>query len=299
MKKNKNFKGVFPAVITTFDGDEKVDEHRTGDFIDHLVERGVHGIYLLGTNGEAPLLTFKEKKKIIDVAMRRVEGRVPVIAGTMCNSTKKTIKLSKYAEEKGADAVHVIVPYYYPVKEFALKKHIDQISDEIDIPIFLYSIPQFTGNELKGSTLIELTKNRDLIGLKDSSGDIELFYRTLVEVEKRREDFVFFGGNDSLIFSYLMLGGDGVVTAVGNAFPRLVVDIYEKYKRGDIEAVKEKQRKVLEIKNIFESYPLMSAVKGALKVKGYDYGDLREPLHSLDRRELNDLEEELKKIDAI
>jgi len=299
MKENKRFKGVFPAVITTFDRDGKVDEKRTGDFIDHVVERGVHGIYLLGTNGEAPLLTFNEKKKIIDAAMRRVEGRVPVIAGTMCNSTKKTIKLSKYAEEKGADAVHVIVPYYYPVEEFALKKHIDQISDETDIPIFLYSIPQFTGNELKDSTLIELVKNRNLIGLKDSSGDIEWFYRTLSEVKNRREDFVFFGGNDSLIFSYLSLGGDGVVTAVGNAFPKLVVDIYNKYKRENIEGAKEKQRIVLEIKNIFENYPPMSAVKGALKVKGYDFGDLRRPLYSLDRRELNDLEEELKKIDSI
>ncbi len=299
MKRDNRFRGIFPAIITPFDEDGDIGEQRLVDFIDHVVERGVHGIYLLGTNGEAPLLSFKEKKKIIDITMRNLNDRVPVIAGTMCNSTKKTIELSKYAEEKGADALHVIVPYYYPVDERSLKKHIKKIGEKVDIPLFLYSIPQFTGNEIKTSTLLEMTENEDLIGLKDSSGDVEWFYNTLVNVRKRRKDFVLFGGNDSLIFNYLTLGGDGAVTAVGNAFPELVVEIYEKYKAGDLKAAKERQKKVLEIKNIFSDYPTMSAVKGALKVKGHDYGDLREPLHSLDRKELKSLEEELKTIEVI
>jgi len=299
MKRDNCFRGIFPAIITPFDEDGDIDEQRLVDFIDYVVERGVYGIYLLGTNGEAPLLSFKEKKKIIDITMRSLNDRVPVIAGTMCNSTKKTIELSKYAEEKGADALHVIVPYYYPVDERSLKKHIKKIGEKVDIPLFLYSIPQFTGNEIKTSTLLEMTENEDLIGLKDSSGDVEWFYNTLVNVRKRRKDFVLFGGNDSLIFTYLTLGGDGAVTAVGNAFPELVVEIYEKYKAGDLKAAKERQKKVLEIKNIFSDYPTMSAVKGALKVKGHDYGDLREPLHSLDRKELKSLEEELKTIEVI
>jgi len=299
MRKEKTFEGIFPAVITPFDEDGKIDEKRMGDFIDYLIEKGVHGIYLLGTNGEAPLLTFKEKKKIIDTSIKKVNGRVPVIAGTMCNSTNKTLELGKYAEEKGADAVHVIVPYYFPIGEDGLKVHIEKIVNEIEIPVFLYSIPQFTGNEIKSSTLLKLTKIKDLIGLKDSSGDVELFYKTLNEVRKKREDFIFFGGNDSLVFSYLAIGGDGAVTAIGNAFPEIFVDIYEKFKTGDIEAAKQKQRKVLEIKNIFNKYPTMSAVKGALKVKGHDYGDLRKPLHSLDKEELKDLEKKLKKIDII
>lgn len=299
MKREETFKGIFPAVITPFDKGEKIDEKRMIDFINYMVEGGVHGIYLLGTNGEAPLLTLEEKKKIIDLTIKTVDGEVPVIAGTMCNSTKKTLYLSKYAEEKGADAVHVIVPYYYPVETRALKKHIEEIANEIKIPIFLYSIPQFTGNEIKSSTFSELAEIKDLVGLKDSSGDIELFYNTLLKVRKKRDDFVFFGGNDSLVLTYLTLGGDGAVTAIGNAFPELFVDIFEKFKTEDLEAAKRKQRKVLEIKNVFKKYPTMSAVKGTLKIKGQDYGDLRKPLHSLDRGELKNLEEELKKIDVI
>ena len=299
MNKEKTLEGIFPAVITPFDEDAKFDEQRMGDFIDYILNRGVHGIYLLGTNGEAPLLTFKEKKKIIDVSIQKVNGRVPVIAGTMCNSTKKTIELSKYAQEKGADAVHVIVPYYFPIDEEALKIHIKDIVNEIEIPAFLYSIPQFTGNEIKSSTLLQLAKIKNLIGIKDSSGDIEWFYKALVKVRKKREDFVFFGGNDSLVFSYLALGGDGAVTAVGNAFPEIFVDIYEKFKAGDMEGAKQKQRKALEIKNIFNEYPTLSAVKGALKVKGHDYGDLKKPLHSLDKEELKSLKDKLKKIEVI
>ncbi|MEF8832057.1 MAG: 4-hydroxy-tetrahydrodipicolinate synthase [Candidatus Thermoplasmatota archaeon] len=299
MKRERSFEGIFPAVITPFDDSSEIDEQRMGDFIDYVIEGGVHGIYLLGTNGEAPLLTLNEKKRIIGAAMRKVNGRVPVIAGTMCNSTKKTLELSRYAEKKGADAVHAIVPYYYPVTEGSLKEHIEQIADEIDIPIFLYSIPQFTGNEIKTSTVSKLVDIKDLIGLKDSSSDVEWFYQTLEKVRKKREDFVLFGGNDSLIYTYLTLGGDGAVTAIGNAFPSLVVDIYEKFKAGNFEEAKKKQRRVLEIKNIFDHYPTMSAVKGALKVKGRDYGDLRKPLYSLDKSELKSLEEGLKKIDVI
>ncbi|MBS3789579.1 MAG: dihydrodipicolinate synthase family protein [Candidatus Thermoplasmatota archaeon] len=299
MKQDKLFEGIFPAVITPFGKDGGIDEQRMREFIDYVLESGVHGIYLLGTNGEAPLLTFKEKKKIIDIAVEKVNSRVPVIAGTMCNSTIKTIKLSKYAEEKGADAVHVIVPYYYPVREIALKEHIEEVSDKIEIPVFLYSIPQFTGYEIDTSTVSKLAEVKNLAGLKDSSGDIELFYDTLVEIRKKREDFIFFGGNDSLIFTYLSLGGDGAVTAVGNVFPKLVVDIYERYRAGDLKGAKQKQRKLLKIKNIFKNYPTMSAVKGALKVIGEDYGDLRKPLNSLNRKELNGLKKELKKINAI
>ncbi|MFP4000370.1 MAG: dihydrodipicolinate synthase family protein [Thermoplasmata archaeon] len=297
--KDDKFKGIFPAVITPYDEGEEVDESRLKDFLDYVIEGGVHGIYLLGTNGEGPLLTFQEKKRVIETALEHVAGRVPVIVGSMCNSTKNTIELSKYAESKGADAVHAIVPYYYPVTKNGLKNHIKELAEEVDIPIFLYSIPQFTGNEIEPHTLGELSELDDLIGLKDSSGDIGFFYQSLNEVQSKRDDFVFFGGNDSLILTYLMMGGDGSVTAVGNAFPGLVADIFEEYMSGNIETAKDKQKKVWKIKDIFSGYPTMSAVKGTLKVLGEDFGGPRRPLQSLNDRELKKLERKLKDINVI
>lgn len=286
-------------MITPFDEKQKIEESRLEDFLEQVIEGGVHGIYLLGTNGEAPLLTFEEKKNVIDTALAHVDGRVPVIVGSTCNSTVNTIELSRYAQEKGADAVHTIVPYYYPVTEKGLKNHVQELAEEIDIPIFLYSIPQFTGNDITPSTVVDLLDIDNLIGLKDSSGDVDFFYQTLKKVREEREDFVYFGGNDSLVLHYLMHGGDGSVTAVGNVFPELVVDIYEKLNLGNLEAARQNQEKVLEIKDIFSKYPTMSAVKGALKVKGEDFGDLRRPMHSLNDQELEELEEELEEINVI
>jgi len=299
MKENKKFAGIFPAVITPFDEEQEVDRSRLKDFLDHLIEGGVHGLYLLGTNGEAPLLTFEEKKGIIETALDHVDDRVPVIVGSMCNSTIKTIKLSKFAQQKGADAVHVIIPYYYPMSGSNLKDHIKRLAVDIKIPIFLYSIPQFTGNELRASTVIDLLDIDRFIGLKDSSGDVEFFYRTLKRAREKRKDFVYFGGNDSLILHYLMHGSDGSVTAVGNAFPELVSGIYEDHGSGDIYSAVQKQERVLEIKDVFSDYPALSAVKGALKARGKDYGDLREPMYSLSEGELKEIENKLESIGVI
>ncbi len=299
MNRDMDFEGVFPAVITPFDDDQQIDEPRLKDFLDHVIDGGVHGIYLLGTNGETPLLTFEEKKRVMRVALEHVDGRVPVIAGTMCNSTLKTVELAKFAEKKGADAVHVIVPYYYPTSGPLLKDHLKDIADETDLPMFLYSIPQFTGNEIEPSIVSDLADIEQLIGLKDSSGDVGWFYETVEKVREKREDFRFFGGNDFLVFNYLMMGGNGSVTAVGNVFPELLAEIYESYKDGDLDRAEKKQKKVMRIKDVFSRYPPISAVKGGLKVRGKDFSDPRSPLRSLGDSELARLEKELKDIGAI
>lgn len=299
MNEEVEFKGVYPAVITPFKKDQEVDEKRLRDFLDHVIEGGVHGIYLLGTNGEAPLLSLEEKKRVMGIALDHVDDRVPVIAGTMCNSTVKTAELAGYAEEKGADAVHVIVPYYYPTNPHLLEKHLKDVSKKTDLPIFLYSIPQFTGNEIKPSTVSKLAEIEQLVGVKDSSGDVEWFYETVKEVQKERQDFYFFGGNDSLVFTYLMTGGSGSVTAVGNVFPELIVKIYENYSSGNFEKAKRAQAKVMKIKDIFSEFPPISAVKGGLKIRGKDFGEPRGPLHSLDDSELSKLKKKLKSIDVI
>lgn len=298
MKRDRIFNGVFPAVITPFDEEENVDETRLKDFLDHVIEGDAHGIYLLGTNGEGPLLTLEEKKVVIETTLEHV-NEVPVIVGSMCNSTKNAVEISRFADDKGADAVHVIVPYYYPITQKSLRVHLEDVSNEIDIPMFLYSIPQFTGNKIDTSTVIDLIDVDKLIGIKDSSGDVDFFYRTMKKVRKKREEFIFFGGDDSQIFNYLAMGGDGSVTAVGNVFPELVTEIYENYRSGDLKDAVKKQKKVIEIKDIFDRYPTMSAVKGALKLRGLNFGDLRKPMYSLNASELEKLEEELEEIGMI
>ncbi len=290
-----SFKGIYPAAITPFDESEEVDISRLEDFLDFLIEGGVHGIYLLGTNGEAPLLTMEEKKRVIESAVDHVGGRVPVIAGTMCNDTKGTIELVRYAEDKGADAVHVIVPYFFPSPKRSLVKHFKSISENIDLPIFIYSIPQRTGNRLDIETLKTLSEIDKVVGFKDSSGDLESFYSASVDTR----DLISFGGNDSLIYSYLSLGGDGAVTAVGNVFPELVSSIYEHHQRGDHIRAKELQDKVLHITQALKKGPYLSGVKAALKLRGMDFGDVRSPLLPFSRGEMKKLKADLERLNML
>ncbi|MFO7791652.1 MAG: 4-hydroxy-tetrahydrodipicolinate synthase [Candidatus Saliniplasma sp.] len=289
------FEGIYPAAITPFDEYENLDESKLIDFLDFLIDGGVHGIYLLGTNGEAPLLDMDEKKRVIELAVEHIDGEIPVVAGTMCNSTKKTIELSRYAEKKGADAVHIIIPYYFPSTRTSLVKHFKDISKEISLPVFIYSIPQRTGNDLELGTLKELSKVDNVVAVKDSSGDLDFFYSCIEEFE----DLHFFGGNDSLIFSYLTLGGSGAVTAAGNVYPELVSSIYDHFVNGDFKKAKEAQDKVLRISNVMKKGPYLSGVKAALKVRGLDFGEVRRPLVPFSSEEMELLKEELKVLELL
>ncbi|MFW5904451.1 MAG: 4-hydroxy-tetrahydrodipicolinate synthase [Candidatus Saliniplasma sp.] len=295
MINNNRFEGIFPAAITPFDEDENLDESKLTEFLDFLIDGGVHGIYLLGTNGEAPLLDMDEKKRVIKLAVEHIDGRVPVVCGTMSNSTKKTIELSRWAEKKDADAVHVIIPYYFPSPRDTLVKHFKKISSEVDLPIFIYSIPQRTGNDIDMQTLKELSEIDNVVALKDSSGNLEFFYNAAQETENLQ----LFGGNDSLIYSYLTLGGNGSVTAVGNIFPELVSSVYENFTDGEFEEAKRAQDKVMKISNLVKDGPYLSGVKTALKLRGMDFGEVRGPLEPFSPKQIESLEKGLKDLKVL
>jgi len=262
------FEGIFPPAITPFTKDEEINEEKLLEYLDFLIKHGIHGLFMLGTNGEGPLLTFEEKKRVIKIAVEHVNGKIPIIAGTGCVSTKETIELSKYAEKVGADAVHVVTPYYYPVSQQGLIKHYTKIAESIELPIIIYYIPDRTGVKIDVSTLIKLAEVPNIIGIKDSSKDVGWFYNAVMNVREKRPDFLFFGGSDALIYTHLTLG-------------------------------KELQDKVLRIRQALKSGPYMAGVKGALKLRGMDFGELRSPLQSLSEEELKRLEDNLRKINIL
>jgi len=291
--------GVIAPVITPFTKDEEIDEEKITEYLDFLIKHGVHGLFILGTNGEGPLLTLEEKKRVIKIAVEYINGRVPIIAGTGCISTKETIELSKYAEEVGANSVAIVTPYYYPVSQQGLIKHYTRIAESIDLPVIIYHIPDRTGNKINLDTLIQLAKIENIVGIKDSSKDITWFYNAVIMVREKRNDFYFFGGSDALIYTHLSLGGNGVVSAVANVFPEIVVELYEEFKRGNYESAKRSQDKILRIRRALKNGPYMAGVKGALKLRGMDFLEPRSPLQSLDEEELKRLEEDLRKIGVL
>ena len=293
------FEGIFSPVITPFTKDDEFDEEKLTEYLDFLTKHGVHGLFMLGTNGEGPLLTVEEKKKVIKTAVEYSEGKIPVVAGTGCISTKETVKLSKYAEKVGADAVHVVTPYYYPISQQGLLKHYTKIAESIELPIIIYYIPARTGVKIDVSTLIKLAEVPNIIGIKDSSKDVGWFYNAVVSIREKRPNFLFFGGSDALIYTHLMLGGNGAVSAVANVFPEIVVKLYKEFKAGNYKKAKDLQDKVLRIRQALKKAPYMAGVKGALKLRGMNLGELRNPLQSLSEEGLMKLKEELIKIGVL
>lgn len=292
-------RGIVPPIITPYDEEGEVDEEKLRRFIDYVMSGGVHAVFPLGTNGEGPLLTMAEKKRVIETTVEHIAGRIPVLAGTGSPSTKESITLSQHAEVVGADAVCVVNPYYYPTTQSGVVEHYRKIADSIDIPVYVYYIPGKTGNNINVEKIAKIAEIPGVIGLKDSSKDIGWFYNSVNRIREKDLDFSFLGGSDALIYTHLSLGSAGSVSSVANVFPELVVTLYEEYQEGRFKKAKEVQDRVLTLRGILKTGPYLSGVKEALKVLGFDFGQTRSPLQSMSEGQRTNLRKKLIKVGAI
>jgi 4-hydroxy-tetrahydrodipicolinate synthase/2-dehydro-3-deoxy-phosphogluconate/2-dehydro-3-deoxy-6-phosphogalactonate aldolase len=286
--------GVVPPTITAFHEDESVDYEATAAHARFVVEHGAHGVFPLGTNGEFPLLTPDERDDVVEAVVETVGGEVPVIAGVGAPSTRETVGHAERAEMAGADGVVVVTPYYYPLDHDAAVDHYRRVAESVDLPVYVYHIPSKTGNALSLETLDALADIDAVAGLKDSSKDVPWLGQAI----DAHPDLSFLAGSDSLLFPGLEVGCTGVVSAVANAFPELVTDLYEAYDGGDEDRARELQSKVYDVRSALKRGPYMAGVKTALDLRevGFDPGPLRSPLRTMDdddrealRADLSDL----------
>ena len=225
-------KGLITPVLTALDENEKFNPTAYKDFINMLIEAGVHGIFPLGTNGEFYAFNNEEKYEIIKTAVEAVNGRVPVYAGTGCVTTKETIEFSLKVKDLGVDCLSVISPYFVSVSQEDIYNHFSAVAKAVDMPILLYNIPARTGNNIDFKTVKKLMEFENIIGIKDSSGN---FDNTLKYIENTNSRINVLAGSDSLILWTLMAGGTGAISGCSNVFPELMVSIYNYFIKGDIE----------------------------------------------------------------
>ncbi|GAB7013731.1 dihydrodipicolinate synthase family protein [Halolamina salina] len=270
--------GVVPPTVTAFDDDGELDAETTAAHARFVVDRGVHGVFPLGTNGEFALLGPEERDEVVRAVVDEVGDEVPVIAGVGEPATRRTVERARAAEEAGADGVVVVTPYYYPLDGDAAVEHYRTVCDAVDCPVYVYHIPSKTGNDLSLETLDELAAIDNLAGLKDSSKDVPW----LGQAVAANDELTFLAGSDSLLKPGLDLGCTGMVSAVANAFPELVVDLYEAYDAGDRERAADLQERVYEVRSAIKRGPYMAGVKEALSHRGFDAGPLRSPLRRMD-----------------
>lgn len=273
-------RGIIPAMVTPFDRQGKVSEDGLRKLVDYLVKGGVHGLFPVGSQGEFYALEKEEKKKIMEIVLDQVKGKVSVYAGTGAITTKETITLTRMAQDIGVDAASIITPFFVSPTQNELYEHYLAVAKSTTLPLLLYNNPGRTGVNISADLAVRLSKVDNIIGIKDSSGDMTL---TAEYIRRTSDDFSVLAGRDTLIYGTLLYGGKGAIAATANVAPKLVVGIYQAYVRGDIEQAKKAQAELAPLRLAFSlgSFPVV--IKDALQLIGIEVGTTRPPIKSLNK----------------
>ena len=245
MKLHLKVQGIIPPVITPLLTNDKLDYHGLEKLIEHLISGGVHGLFLLGTNGEAPSLSYKLRKDLIKRACELVNKRVPVLVGITDTAFERSLNIAEHAKEAGADIVVVAPPYYAPISQEEMVDYLKILVPELPLPFMLYNIPSCTKLHLSLET-VKKAKELGAIGIKDSSGDMSYMY-TLLNEFKNSPDFSIMTGTELFLSETIMHGGHGAVAGGANIFPRLFVDLYEASVAKDLDKIKVLHEEVMKI----------------------------------------------------
>ena len=292
------FEGVLPAIITPFKRNPAMDLDVQGleRNIGFLLSCGIHGIVPCGSTGESATLSFEEHEKVIEITIDRVNGKIPVVAGTGSNNTAEAVRLTKAAKDSGADGVLVISPYYNKPNRAGLVKHYTRLAD-LDIPLIVYNVPGRTGQNLEPDLVAELAQHPNIVGIKEASGNIGQVSRIIEATQD--EDFIVISGDDNLTLPIMALGGGGVISVTANVDPKRMVAMCEAMKKGDL-------KKALSLH--YALSPLFRAmfidtnpipVKKAVELIGMAGGPVRLPLDNLDDKKTEQLKKVLDSIPGL
>lgn len=284
------FTGAGVALVTPF-RNGKVDFDNYGELIEWQIAEGTDAIISCGTTGEASTMTDAEQIEVVEYAVNKVNGRVPVIAGAGSNDTAHGVALSKELERAGADALLHITPYYNKCTQKGYIQHMTAMADNVNIPIILYSVKSRTGVNVLPKTALELSKHPNIVGLKEASGDISQCAEMCRLVP---DDFAIYSGNDDMVVPLLALGGKGVISVLSNVAPKDTHDMVAKFFEGDIAGSRKIQ---------LDAKPLIDAlfaevnpipVKAALEIMGKSKMEFRLPLCEPEDATVELLRKELK-----
>ena len=287
--------GIIPAVVSPIDDSGLIKEASFLNLIDYLLENGVHGLFINGSQGEFYALNMQEKQKILEIAVDHNQGRVPVYAGVGAVTTREAVALAKASEKVGADALSAITPYFIKPNENELYNYYKAIADAVSLPVLLYGNPDRTNVILSTNLVSNLAGIENIVGIKDSSGDFTLTSEYIRLLSSK--GFQVLAGRDTLILATLVYGGAGAIAASANVVPKLVVEIYEAFRRGDLETALAAQHKIAPLRMAFTlgSFPVV--IKEALKMIGLDLGLTFHPIEGLEASRREELRKILLELD--
>jgi len=270
------FRGTAPALVTPFTASGEVDEPAFERLIDRQLDGGVSGLVVLGTTGENPTVTHYERRRLVDLALRRADGQVPVIVGTGTYNTEDSIAFSVEAGQAGADGVLVVGPYYSKPSQEGFRRHVKAIAEATDQPIVLYNVPSRTSFNIHSETVLALAEDvPSVVGVKEASGDLQQVSDIL---QYRPDSLAVYAGDDEITLPLLALGGDGVVSVISNVLPRRLSEMVQAGLDGDFAVARRRHFELLPAMRacFFESNPV--PIKMVLAAQGYMEEHVRLPL---------------------
>lgn len=294
--KPKDIKGIIPPIMTGFTKEGEVYERGIREMVDFIVPH-VQGLYPCGTYGSGPMMSPEERKKVAEIILDQVKGRVPVIIHVGTADTKNTIELARHAQEIGAAAVGAITPYYNSYDEDAIFMHFKQLMKSVDIPVFLYDNPKCSGNSISTNLLLRLAKE-GLGGIKDSTFDIVNYYHNRIAL-KAFPKINLVIGTEALLVAAFDAGATTAVTGLGNVYPDLIGEMYQEYLKGDREALMKKQEKVLIVRQVAKYGPTVPTCHAILKLRGVDAGYPRPPFQNVSPEIVERVKNKLKSMDLL
>ncbi len=288
------FIGSGVAVVTPFN-ENGIDFKKLEELLNWHVENNTDAIVICGTTGEGSTMTDEEKKKAIQTTVEIINKRIPVIAGVGTNNTAKTLELSKFSKEVGADALLVITPYYNKTSKKGLYEHFRVINDQVNLPIMAYNVPSRTGMNITPEDLLNLSTLKNITSIKEASGNISqtILYRKLCP------QIDLYSGNDDQIVALMSIGAKGTISVAANILPKVIHDMTHHYINGKTNEALELQLKYLDFINslFIETNPI--PIKTALNLIGKNVGNLRLPLVDMEEKNLDILKNEMRKINLI
>jgi 4-hydroxy-tetrahydrodipicolinate synthase len=299
--------GIVPPMVTPLRSRDELDVAGSEKIIEHILSGGVSGLFILGTTGEGPSLSYRLRREFIERVCRQVKQRVPVLVGVTDTAFIESVNLARHAADVGADAVVVAPPYYMPEGQPELVEYFDHLVTELPLPLFLYNMPPLTKVNIEPETVRRAMDHPRVIGLKDSSGDLD-YFKNAAGLLKHRPDWSLFIGPEEKLLNALQLGGYGGVSGGANIFPKLYVRLCEAFRSGDLARAKELQNQVQRVSGSLyrigkHASSVIKGIKCALACLGLCDDFMAEPFHrfragerELVRTRLKELEAEMSKL---
>ena len=292
-------KGIIPPVVTPLLSDNEIDVQGLEKLIEHVISGGVHGIFLLGTTGEAPNLSYELRKEFIKKACALINKRVTVLVGITDTSFEGALDIANASKDAGADAVVIAPPYYVPMAQIEMVEYLEDLVPQLPLPFVLYNMPGCTKMHLSLDT-VKRAKELGALGIKDSSGDMFYLY-SLIEEFKDSPDFSIITGTEIYIPETIMHGGHGAVSGGANIYPRLFADLYDASVAKDMEKIATLRKKIVEIGNLIYDVGQYTSkhiktTKCALSVMGICNDYVAHPLRKFNEPERKRIEQGLKEI---